>query len=212
METPVKIQHSIRLIVKKKLTKDGLKLWYKIVKQHAPNGTVTSTQLRNADKGLRNVSVIIKKYANGSYGYIVPLTRDLTDKEISKIAYAWTKKFSYDFDIDAPDSSNDLDVDGDIEVPNEVLNKFSVQVAKKMHEKWYKKMVDKGWRYSQKYSSKNKTHPLLRPWDQLPEENKDVDPSIPQLLLDLLYDQGYVVITKSDYEELQKLKVKDQLN
>jgi hypothetical protein len=77
--------------------------------------------------------------------------------------------------------------------------------AKRQHEEWLKKRTEDGWRYGQTISLSNKTHPLLRPWDDLPARFRNIDLDQPQKLLDLLGEHGYVVISKDDLDAVLRL-------
>jgi hypothetical protein len=37
------------------------------------------------------------------------------------------------------------------------------------HNKWISEQQNKGWRFGLDFDQTNKTHPAMRPWDDLPE-------------------------------------------
>jgi hypothetical protein len=65
-----------------------------------------------------------------------------------------------------------------------------------------KDKLDDGWRYGPSVSMKEKTHPLLRKWDELPDDYRTIDTSKPEQLLKLLNDSGYVLIKKTELDQV----------
>ncbi len=74
--------------------------------------------------------------------------------------------------------------------------------AKRKHEDWMSGKTSGGWRYGPTVSQSNKTHPLLRPWSEIPAEYRKVDTTQAQELLDLLRDSGYVIVRREDLDSL----------
>ncbi|ACL55954.1 hypothetical protein [Methylobacterium nodulans] len=56
-----------------------------------------------------------------------------------------------------------------------------------------------------------RTHPLLRPWAELPDQFKIPNLEEPQALLDFLNDQGYAIVTKGELEAMLTLMRKSGL-
>ena len=54
------------------------------------------------------------------------------------------------------------------------------------------------------FDADEKTHPLILPWDQLPDRYKKADMSWPQQLIHMLNDQGYAVIDKNELDRLMR--------
>ena len=73
-----------------------------------------------------------------------------------------------------------------------------------LHAKWMRDKLADGWRYGIKFNQREKTNPMLKPWHELSNEYKNVDKSIPQLFLDFLNDEGYVVLSQEDFDSLSK--------
>jgi hypothetical protein len=61
-----------------------------------------------------------------------------------------------------------------IELPEMMLNELEF-FARNVHEEWACKRIDEGWRYGQHRDDRNKLHPSLIPYEDLPEEEKDYD-------------------------------------
>jgi len=69
-------------------------------------------------------------------------------------------------------------------------------LAKSQHRQWYDEKTEQGWKYGIHFSMKNKTHPMMRPWEDLPPEYKKIDYETPNKLLNTLYNLGYTVVKK----------------
>ena len=75
-------------------------------------------------------------------------------------------------------------------------------LAKQRHTDWVRERTDAGWRYGVTFDQTEKTAPLLRPWEQLPDQYRRPDLNLPQTLITGLNDQGYVVISRADLDQL----------
>lgn len=54
-------------------------------------------------------------------------------------------------------------------------------------------------------SLKNKTHPLMRPWDDLPAQYRDVNTNNPENFLQFLNNQGFAVVKQTELGSLLKI-------
>ena len=55
------------------------------------------------------------------------------------------------------------------------LEELVEQMAKNVHEVWAESRIDEGWCYGKQRDDKQKTHPFLIPYEDLPEEEKAYD-------------------------------------
>jgi len=210
MKGPVELHHYIKLTVDKKLSKKETKTWFAVINRHAPNGTVTGHQMKHPENGPANIRLIHKKYLSGKHAYMVPLTRDLRDDEVEKIANVWDRvQKEGDFEIEgsfdsyyytAQPEENPVDLEKN-------MDEFANQVSKKIHTKWYNEKIRDGWRFG-KLDLENKMSPMMRPWDELPEEKRKVDEELPQMFLDYLEYKGYAVIKQSKLDKLASKRSK----
>ena len=184
-----------------KLDKTNIKSWYNIVKKYAPSGTVTGIQVPDQEGNLK-MSLLISRPGKTGYEYDIPLTRDLLDSELEPIVMAWAAIYpEKDFTI----SSTSADVEAKRQGPADTIdmdekqyNDFCETLAKQEHIKWCADRQNNGWRYGLNYSRKDKTHPLLRPWEQLSDQEKDINYELPRTLVQELNDQGYVVVSRNE--------------
>ena len=138
---------------------------------------------------------------------MVPLSRDLKDSEVEPIIQMFSAEASVgDWDVEVSSAEADHLTDKTaLSVTDEKFTELCSAWAKRQHDEWMKDRTEAGWRYGMTISNKNKTHPLLRPWHELPEQFRKVDHTQPQSLLDLLNDQGYAVISKAELEGILSL-------
>ena len=123
------------------------------------------------------------------YLYMIPLVRHLTEEEAERIVEGYMRVAEHDFEIE---TSNVYRANADFGHPFEydiqmdegaklVLND---SYARQAHNQWIQSMTDKGYRYGLKLNLKEKTHPAMRPWDELPKEYRRLPESSDKELLD----------------------------
>jgi hypothetical protein len=116
------------------------------------------------------------------------LPKDLTDSQTTEVMEILQRVLPYDFQVE---------VSGvEPAVNNDVLKEISETAAKLAHNKWMQRQVDEGWRYGAKYSLREKTNPLIQPWEQLTETYKDAHSVNLSEIMDLLGHNGYELIKK----------------
>ncbi|HYL40208.1 MAG TPA: RyR domain-containing protein, partial [Candidatus Binatus sp.] len=48
-------------------------------------------------------------------------------------------------------------------------------LSEREHERWLRRKLKTGWRYGEPRDDARKLHPSIRPWAELPEEERDKD-------------------------------------
>jgi hypothetical protein len=199
------IDRYISLNTKDELDKDVIRAWYRCVKKNAPPGTIRVVTTMG-DKGKHLAVSLIHKITDDLHGYMIPLARDLSEDEVSKIVNAFSEdEPDVDFDVDTHETKL---ADRDrLSIPLNADKHLALchAFAKQKHENWMRERSGAGWRYGTSFDSDEKTHPLLMPWDQLPERYKEPDMDWPQKLIHMLNDQGYAVIEKGELSRLLDL-------
>ena len=201
MTSPTQNPMYIRLTTTAPLQKSEVKMWFNTVKSLLPSGVLGSLQVRNPDNELTNVQ-LIHKTEKGKHLYEIPLNRDMVPREVEPIVTAWDAYYPEgDFDIETSaaeiEASRQKLADAIVVKENE-YNQLCDTLAKHQHTAWYKSRADKGWRYGISINRKDKTHPMMRPWEELPEEYRTVDYELPKMLMNFFEEQGYVVVKKTD--------------
>lgn len=184
----------------KKLDIHDIKKWYRVVKELAPSGTVSSFQMPDDNNQLTNCLLVSRKH-NSDMQYDIPLTRDLTGPEVEKIARKWDL-LDNENDFKIISSGNFIPSDdkkkNTIDFDQDKYNQMCEDLAKQNHIKWYNERVEQGWRYGINYSTKEKTHPLLKPWEQLSTKEQNVDYNLPKYFMDKLNQYGYAIVDRAD--------------
>ncbi len=78
----------------------------------------------------------------------------------------------------------------DVTVSEEIMD-VAEQLARNTHEVWAKGRRDEGWVYGETLDREKKVHPLLVPYEELPESEKDYDRRTSLETLKLLLKLGY---------------------
>lgn len=206
MNRPCLILRYVKLTTEKPLDQEDVRAWFQAVKDNAPSGVVSSVQTTD-DKGSLRSATLVHRERDGEHDYLVPLTRDLKDAEVEPIIQTFSSLTALeDWSVEVSSAEADLMTDkGALSVEDGKFNDLCAAWAKRQHDAWMKDRTESGWRFGPTVSAKNKTHPLLRPWHDLPEQFRKVDFEQPQNLLDLLNDQGYAVISKTELEAMLSL-------
>lgn len=203
----ISIPRHISLVTSEALPQDTVRCWFHCVKNNGPTGVLMSIPSTD-DKGMPRTVSLVHREENGEHLYMVPLSRDLNESEGEAIVQAFAAE-NPELDFDVRASANAAEqIEGstdEVAVDHNAYLTLCDAWAKRQHEDWVKDRTDNGWSYGTVFSVKDKKHPLLRPWDQLPDKFKKIDLEHPQMLLDLLNDQGYAVISRSELESIMKL-------
>lgn len=83
----------------------------------------------------------------------------------------------------------------DINLPEE-LNPLLEAMAKNVHEVWAQTRIAQGWQYGPERNDDEKRHPMLIPYEDLPEEEKVYDRNTSIETLKLILKLGFVIETK----------------
>jgi hypothetical protein len=164
----------------KVLNADEIRRWYLTVDMLAPDNIIMGDDESN--------SFMFAMQAE-DYIYMVPLVRHLTEMEAEKIVEGYMRVSEHDFDIE---TSNVYRANADLAHPFETDYQISVDAknvlkdayARQSHNQWIQAKMREGYRYGLKLNLKEKTHPAMRPWDDLPKEYRRLPESSDKELLD----------------------------
>ena len=78
----------------------------------------------------------------------------------------------------------------DISLPEELLA-LTERIAENVHDVWAPGRIAEGWTYGEKKDAEKKTTPLLIPYDELPESEKEYDRNTAFETLKLIVKMGY---------------------
>lgn len=89
----------------------------------------------------------------------------------------------------------------DIELPGELLA-LTEQIAENVHDVWAASRIAEGWTYGTSKDVEQKKTPLLVPYNELPESEKDYDRNTALETLKLIIKFGYNISTSSANREV----------
>lgn len=198
-------QYHITLISYGEENTSHARAWYKAAYNSLPRGAVAVIDNKDApDQPIR----MTKTSLTGCVRYSIPLTRDITPYELNEVKNKWAASGVVgNFSIT---SSSTVSERMKLAASNMVLtdndyHSVAYQLMKAEHQRWYAEKAKSGWSYGPILSVFNKTHPLMRPWEDLPEEYRSVDRNTPHTLLDVLSSHGYAVVRKHELDSLVSL-------
>lgn len=186
----------IRLKTSSPLSKEEAIAWYHCVKELAPSGTLASVQTTDPHGNPDVIFMVHKETNAGIHLYEIPLTRDLTDGETAVIEEAYPEgeiETSSEEVIAARQGPADAVV-----MEEDDYNSLCETLAKHQHQRWFEERSLAGWSFGLVLDERNKQHPLMRPWEQLPTRYRKVDYELPHLFMKMLADQGFAVVSRKD--------------
>lgn len=81
----------------------------------------------------------------------------------------------------------------DVTLPEELLA-LAEKLAENIHNVWAAGRISEGWTYGEKKDSEQKTTPLLIPYSELPESEKEYDRNTALETLKFIIAFGYQII------------------
>lgn len=207
MITSANIPIYVKLVSSDHLSVGDARVWFQVVNRVAPQGTVAAIDWIDAN-GQPAKTRVVRRSIGQKTELIIPLTRDLVPSELEKISDEWSKvspPMSYTITTNPTQSQKMVqDMDG-LSLSSDEYQRLCMQLAKVRHDGWVREKTDSGWRYGQVLNLTNKTHPMLRPWDELPKQYRDVDTKNPENFLNFINNQGFAVVRKEELASLLKL-------
>lgn len=85
----------------------------------------------------------------------------------------------------------------DVVLPTELVC-LTEKIAENVHDVWANGRISEGWRYGSEKNVEAKTTPLLVPYEELPENEKDYDRNTALETLKLIMKLGYDISKKQD--------------
>jgi hypothetical protein len=202
MQQPLAIARFVQLSTDKALERPAMLAWYQCVQRHAPSGVVIGVP--TSDPHGRPTTVqLVHRRCDDRECYLVPVSRDLGVGEVDVIVEAFAAmQPDLDFEVETNDTKLIAQDYGEIPLDAAQHVALCLALAKHQHEDWVRERTDAGWRYGVVFDAQHKTHPLIRPWDQVPDRFKNPNMGLPQTLLTLLNSHGYSVLARDDLDRL----------
>lgn len=188
----------IKLVSAQGLEKPTIKQWFNLCRDELPSGVLGSVQVNKPGFGIASVQLIHRKNADGSHEYEIPLNRDVLKRELAPIRVAWKSASpgaDYTIETSASYTTDSRHKLADaIVLDQSQYDELCETLAKLQHSRWCRERQSSGWKYGLAMDLTEKTHPLLRPWEQLPESYRKVDFDAPKLFAKALSDIGYTIV------------------
>lgn len=188
----------IKLVSARGLEKPEIKQWFRLCQAELPSGVLGAVQVNKPGFGIASIQLIHRKNSDGSHEYEIPLNRDVLKRELAPIRVAWkSASLQGDYTIETSasyttDSRHKL-ADA-IVLDQSRYDELCETLAKHQHSRWCRERQTAGWKYGLAMDLTEKTHPLLRPWEQLPESYRKVDFEAPKMFAKVLADMGYTIV------------------
>ncbi|MBQ9993912.1 MAG: Ryanodine receptor Ryr [Clostridia bacterium] len=80
----------------------------------------------------------------------------------------------------------------DVVVPEEIMQLVE-DIAKEVHDTWAITRIEEGWTYGEEKDGAKKTTPLLVPYEELPESEKEYDRNTALSTIKLILKYGYEI-------------------
>lgn len=196
----------IRLVSNICLEKAEALRWYQCVKENLPKGVINVIHTVDPQGDPDVIFMIHKETKDGKHFYEIPLIRDLIINETENIEEAYQNpKGVIETSSEEVKSMRQGPADA-VVMSEEDYNHLCETLAKHQHQRWLDERSAKGWSFGLTVNKENKQHPLMRPWEQLPEKYRKVDFELPHLFMNMLTEHGYVVVGKNDLNNWLKMR------
>jgi hypothetical protein len=186
----------IRLKTSSPLSKEEAIAWYHCVKNLAPSGVLASVQTTNPQGDPDVIFMVHKETNGGAHYYEIPLTRDLTDEETAVIEEAYPEG-EIETSSEEVKAARQGPADA-VVMEEDVYNNLCETLAKHQHQRWYEARASAGWSFGLRVNEQSKQHPMMRPWEELPEQYRKVDYELPHLFMTMLAEQGFAVVSRNE--------------
>lgn len=80
----------------------------------------------------------------------------------------------------------------DVQLPYE-LDELVEKMSENVHDLWASARINQGWKYGEQRNDKDKTHPCLVPYNELPEDEKEYDRNTSIGTLKLILKLGFKI-------------------
>lgn len=188
----MKLKNFIKFKIKE-MNKEARAMLYSVVKEFLGEKVVVVKSA--TEDGQPTQTRIFHKVVDGDHWYIIPLSESPTEEQVDKIAERLVKSLNMgNFEIESSlVQSQDI---FDNSIAEDDFSAIADKFAQKLHEDWLNERIEKGWRYGEQRNDADKTHPLVKSWNQLSENEKSINPKLVKEFVDILKSNGFKIIKK----------------
>lgn len=175
------MKHYILQKTDEQLSVKDLTKWFLTISLLGPEDILSSGEMTNS-----NFSFGMD---DEQYVYIADLNRNLTIKEAERIITGYLKVTTHDFEMESSgvygDEKNSDDVwECEYIIDDEARKILTDNYCRQAHNEWIKYKMENDWRFGINLNIMEKTHPAMRPWDDLPDNFKKKFPLDDHKLID----------------------------
>ena len=202
-DRPVEASTFVKIITEKELRKPTVKAFFNTVKENAPQNVIGHFDVQGPDGEPQQSFLVHRLDEEGKHEYIIPLVRNLTPNEIYEVMLNLDSKLNEgDFLFETSTFDEDCCPEDELieHMDSEIFERIAEKLAERMHNQWYSNREAAGWRYGPQRLEEDKTHPLMKPWNRLTEDEKQIDYSLPEFFIDVLEECGYSIISHNELE------------
>ena len=184
METQ-EFEHYFRLCLARMLTSEEARSYLFIVDEHA-----------DVEPEDDDLVMLYHEDEEGRHCYDVRLGDDITGDVGDDIARALEELFPED-DYECESSMDAISEEfifDDLDLTNEDKQTLYTNYNRWNHQRWVDKMVEDGWHWGVKIDEQAKTHPNLRPSDDLLETYRPITQKSVEYVLEQLKEMGYKLV------------------
>lgn len=176
-------KHSfISFTVKSPLDKQDVSKWKTLLAKIGPRDVIGTASVTVGGEIKTSDFYVVK--CKGGYEYVTPLARDLTEDEAGMLAVGWSRLYDNDFELDFSQTQQARQRKKAIR--DRVVTELSEEIAKRLHSQWLDEKVSRRWNYGPRYSKTMRQHPMLLPWEQLPEKLRSAERDRVSKMFDIL--------------------------
>jgi hypothetical protein len=181
----------VKVITPKQLNLPVAKLLFNTVESTLPSGMISTTSMAQGT-GTKATRFFCHRTKGGQYAYVIPLVRNMDLSEAHALLKAWCKAYPQgDFVMDWSQTSTLATPTPTIESTR--LDQIIDEWCKNRHRRWMEDLISRGWHLGIHINAKQKTHPWLQPWEQLPQAAKDKDLDSVRDLLNIFKNYGFQI-------------------
>ena len=164
----------------KALDADQIQRWYLTVEMLSPENTIMGDDETNS---------FVLAAQDQDVIYRIPLVRHLTPQEAERIVEGYMRVTEHDFQIETSNvyrANADLGhpFEDELQIEEGAKSIITATYARQAHNEWIQEMMNKGFRYGLSLSINEKTHPAIRPYDDLPESYRKMPQMTNRKILD----------------------------
>ena len=188
----MKLSHFIKINTAE-MNKESRALFYSLVKDVL--GDLVNVVKSTSDDGEPKVTKMFHKIDDNGHWYIIPLKQSPDTDQLTVV----TEKLATNLHLGNFQIESSLVENQDIfnnSLSEDEFTIISEKFAQQLHNNWVNERLSQGWRYGERRDDGAKTHPLVKNWSQLSENEKDINPQLVKEFVNILKSNGFKIIKK----------------